>query len=155
MPVQSLHCLLHTFLSWFGLDSYMLNELMVSWARMACVFVVYWALSQTFNCMLTYWGRATHISISKQTIIGSDNGLSHGRRQAIIWTNDGILLTGTLGTNFHVTLSDIYTFFFMKMHLKMWSGKRRSFRLGLNKLMFKNNMENVAKLLFYIKVYSS
>ena len=34
------------------------------------------------------------------TIIGSDNGLSPGRHQAIIWTNDGILLIGTLGTNF-------------------------------------------------------
>ena len=42
----------------------------------------------------------THICVSKQTIIGSDNGLSAGRRQAIIWTNAGILLIGTLGTNF-------------------------------------------------------
>ena len=41
-----------------------------------------------------------HICVSKQTIIGSDNGLSPGRRQAIIWTNAGILLIGTLGTNF-------------------------------------------------------
>ena len=32
------------------------------------------------------------------TIIGSDNGLSHGWRQAIILTNAGILLIGTLGT---------------------------------------------------------
>ena len=30
---------------------------------------------------------------------GSDNGLSPGRRQAIIWTNAGILLIGPLGTN--------------------------------------------------------
>ena len=30
--------------------------------------------------------------VSKLTIIGSDNGLSPGRRQAIIWTNGGILL---------------------------------------------------------------
>ena len=41
---------------------------------------------------LTHWGRVTHICVGKQTIIGSDNGLSPGRRQAIIWTNDGILL---------------------------------------------------------------
>ena len=33
-----------------------------------------------------------HICVSKQTIIGSDNGLSPGWRQAIIWTNAGILL---------------------------------------------------------------
>ena len=38
-----------------------------------------------------------HICVSKLTIIGSDNGLSHGRRQAIISTNDGILLIGQLG----------------------------------------------------------
>ena len=43
---------------------------------------------------LTHWGRVTHICVSKLTIIGSDNGLSPGRRQAIIWTNAGILLIG-------------------------------------------------------------
>ena len=32
--------------------------------------------------------------------IGSDNGLSPGRRQAIIWTNAGILSIGLPGTNF-------------------------------------------------------
>ena len=29
----------------------------------------------------------THLYVSKLTIIGSNNGLSPGRRQAIIWTN--------------------------------------------------------------------
>ena len=38
----------------------------------------------------------THICVSKLTIIGSDNGLSPGRHQAIIWTNAGIMLIGTL-----------------------------------------------------------
>ena len=38
--------------------------------------------------------------VNKLTIIGSDNGLSPGRRQAIIWTNDGMLLIGPLRTNF-------------------------------------------------------
>ena len=46
----------------------------------------------------THWGRVTHKCVSKLTIISSDNGLSPGRRQAIIWTNDGILLIGPLGT---------------------------------------------------------
>ena len=32
---------------------------------------------------LTHWGRVTHICVGKLTIIGSDNGLSPGRRQAI------------------------------------------------------------------------
>ena len=40
---------------------------------------------------LTHWGRGTHICISKLTIIGLDNGLVPTRRQAIIWTNAGIL----------------------------------------------------------------
>ena len=43
---------------------------------------------------LTHWGRVVHICVSKLTIIGSDNGLSPGLRQAIIWTNAGILLIG-------------------------------------------------------------
>ena len=49
---------------------------------------------------LTHWGRVTHICANKLTIIGSDNGLSPGRRQAIILTNAGILLMRPLGTNF-------------------------------------------------------
>ena len=40
-----------------------------------------------------------HKYFSKLTIIGSDNGLSPGRRHAIIWTNDGSMYIGTLGTN--------------------------------------------------------
>ena len=33
--------------------------------------------------------------------IASGNGMSPGRRQTIIWTNAGILLIGSLGTNFN------------------------------------------------------
>ena len=84
--------------------------------------------------MLTHWGRMTHICVVKLTIIGSDNGLSPGRRQAIIWTNDGILLIGPLGTNFSEILIGIQTFSFKKMHLKMSSAKWRPFCLGLNVL---------------------
>ena len=47
---------------------------------------------------LTHWGWVTHICVGKLTISGSDNGLSPGRHQAIIWTNAGILLIGHLGT---------------------------------------------------------
>ena len=43
---------------------------------------------------LTHWGRVTHICVFTLIIIGSDNGLLPGRRQAIIWTNDGILFIG-------------------------------------------------------------
>ena len=83
---------------------------------------------------LIHWGRVTHICVSKLTIIGSDNGLSPGRRQAIIWTNDGILLIWPLGTNFSEILSEIHSFAFTKMHWKMSSAKWRPFCLGLNVL---------------------
>ena len=75
-----------------------------------------------------------HICISKLNIIGSDNGLSPGRRQAIIWTNAGILLIEPLGTNFSEILIAIAIFSFKKKHLKMSSGKCRPFCLGLNVL---------------------
>ena len=56
--------------------------------------LIVWDCGYYFNvvCSLTHWGRVTHICVSRQIIIGSDNGLSPGRRQAIIWTNAGILL---------------------------------------------------------------
>ena len=84
---------------------------------------------------LTHWGRETHICVSKLTIIGSDNGLSPGRRQTIIWTNVGILLIGPLGTNFKETTIKIHTFSFKKIHLKLSSAKWRPFCLGLNVLI--------------------
>ena len=76
----------------------------------------------------------TYICVGKQTIIGSDNGLSPGRRQAIIWTNAGILLIGPLGTNFSEISIKIQTFSFTKMCLKVSSAKWRPFCLGLNVL---------------------
>ena len=84
---------------------------------------------------LTHWGRVTHICVGKLTIIDSDNGLSPGRRQAIIWTNTGILLNRTLGTNLSEILGKIHSCSFKKMHLKMSSAKGRLFSLGLNELM--------------------
>ena len=83
---------------------------------------------------LTHWGRMTHICISTLTIIGSDNGLSPRRRQAIIWTNAGILLIGPLGPNIRENLIEILTFSFTKMYLKMLSTKWRPFCLSLNVL---------------------
>ena len=84
---------------------------------------------------LTHWGRVTHICVGNLTIIGPDNGLSPGRRQAIIWTIAGILLIGPLGTNFSGVLIGIQTFSFKKMHLKVSSAKWRPFCLGLNVLI--------------------
>ena len=84
---------------------------------------------------LIQWGQVTHIFVSKLIIIGSDSGLPSGRHQVIIWTNAGILLIRTLGTNFSENLSEISTSSFKKMHLKMSSGKCRTFCLGLNVVM--------------------
>ena len=84
--------------------------------------------------VLTHWGRATQICVSKLTIIGSDNGLPPDRRQAIIWTNAGLLLIGPLETNFSEILVEILTFSFKKMRLKVSSAKRRTFCLGLDVL---------------------
>ena len=69
--------------------------------------------------LLTHWGRLTHICVVELTIIGSDNGLSPGWRQAIICTNAGVLLIGPLGINFSDILIWIQKFSFKEMHLKM------------------------------------
>ena len=77
---------------------------------------------------ITHWARVT--LICKLTIIGSDNGLSPGQHQAIIWTCAGIELIRTLGTNFSEILSDIHTYSFEDMYLKM-SAKWQTICLGL------------------------
>ena len=92
----------------------------------------------------THWVQVTHICVSDLTIIGSDNGLSPGRCQAIIRTNAGILLIRPWGTNFSEILIKILIFSFEKMHLKVSSAKRRPFCLGLNVL--KVNLPNFVLL---------
>ena len=109
-----------------------------------CIFGLFAWYFCTF--ILTHWGRVTHICVNDLTIIGSDNGLSPGRRQAITWTNVGILLIGPLGTTFSEMLIEIHTFSFKKIHLKMSSGKRRLFCLGLNVLNKKDNPPGASSL---------
>ena len=112
----------------------------------------------------THWGRVTHICVSILTIIGSDNGLSPGPRQAITWTNAAILLIGTLRANFseifirtgprqaitwtnaailligtlRANFSEIFirilTFLLKKMRFKESSAKWRPYCRGLNGL---------------------
>ena len=83
---------------------------------------------------LTHWGWVTQICACNQTIIASDNGLSLGQRQAIIWTNARILLIRPLGINFSEILIEIHAFSFNKTHLKMSSVKQLPFCLSLNVL---------------------
>ena len=95
--------------------------------------LVWWLICVEIK-ILTHWGRVTHICVGNLTIIGSDNGLSPGRRQAIIWTNAGILLIGPLGTDFNEISIESHTFLFKKMYFNMSSAKWRPFCLGLNVL---------------------
>ena len=82
----------------------------------------------------TVWGRVTQIYVCKLTTIVSNNILSPGRRQAIIWTKAGILLIGPFGTDFSAILIEIYIHSFKKMHVKLSSGDWRPYCLGLNVL---------------------
>ena len=47
-----------------------------------------------------------------------------GRRETIVWTNDGILLIAPLETNFRVILIEVYTFLLIKMHSEILSTNR-------------------------------
>ena len=63
---------------------------------------------------LTHWGWVLDMCISKLTIIGSDNGLSSGQHQAIIWTNAGILFILTLGTTSREIVNEIHNIYSRK-----------------------------------------
>ena len=60
--------------------------------------------------LLNHWGQVTHKCVRKLTINGSDNGLSPGWCQAIIWTTAGILLIGPLATNSSEILAKLIHF---------------------------------------------
>ena len=77
---------------------------------------------QHLSPLLIHWGRVLHICVNKLNIIGSDNDLFLGRRQAIIWTN------------FSEKLIEIHIFSFTKMHVQISSAKRGPFWLDLNVL---------------------
>ena len=72
-----------------------------------------------------------HICISKLDIIGSDNGLSPGWCQAIIWKYAGIMLIWPSKTNFNEMLFRIHAFSSKKM---LYTKKWQPFCLSLNDL---------------------
>ena len=74
----------------------------------------------------------THICVGNRTIIGSDNGLSPGRHQAIIWTSARILAIGPLRIKFSEILIEIHISSIKKKHLKISSGQWRPFCPGLS-----------------------
>ena len=76
------------------------------------------------KCMFQLIEAEWRIHVSENyTIIGSDKSLSPARRQAIIWTNDGILLIRPLSTHFSEFFIEIKTFSLTNLHLKVSSAK--------------------------------
>ena len=72
-----------------------------------------------------------HICVSKLRIIGSDNGLSPGRRQAIIWTNAGIIINWALKNKLRWNINrNLYFKIYIIFQNVVW--KLRPFCLGLN-----------------------
>ena len=69
----------HYLKSWTNVD--------LSWMRSGGIPLR--PISQEMFNILTHWGWVMHKCISNITIIGSDNGLLPGQRQAIIWANVG------------------------------------------------------------------
>ena len=127
--------------TWMDLDLillYCVHYKVTFWDITAWVYVtVPWDIyGSSFKSIIFNSLRPTdaYICVGNLTIIASDNGLSPGRRQAIIWTKAEILLVWPLGTNFSGILIEIQTFWFKEMHLNLSSAKRRLFRLGLNVL---------------------
>ena len=112
---------------------------LIKWVRISSLYTIQQpTVTQRTTLINSLRPSDVYICIGKLTIIGSDNGLSPDRRQAIIWTNAGLLLIGPLGTNFSEILIKILTFSFKKMRLKVSSAKWRPFCLGLNVLRDKN-----------------
>ena len=102
--------------------------------------------------LLQHFPRAiglTHLPLVPQYVyvnrvsIGSDNGMSPIRRQAIIETNAGLLSIGPLGTNFNEILINIENFSFMKVHPKILSAKWRPFCPGRDKLKWQDSTSMV------------
>ena len=95
------------------------------------------------SIVITHWDGMTDICFSNRAMFGSDNGLVPGWRQAIIWSNAGILLIAPLWTNFSEMLIE-YIFIYLsiysykKMHLKRSSGKWNPFCLGHHVLRLMN-----------------
>ena len=113
----------------------------IDWHRIVPCWLMLWCTTQpgisgfsTNMLCLIHWGRVTHICVGKLLIIGSDNGLSPDRRQAIIWTNAGLLSIGPLRTYFSENLIKVQQFSLKKMHVKMPSAMWRPSCLGLNVL---------------------
>ena len=119
-------CVQHRLANQYGHDSHIVFPNIFKIDLSVCVFSLRWVRHCWRKCSydkLTNLPVVRHICVS----IGSDNGLSPIRHQAITWTNSGLLSIGPLETRFSEILIKIRNFWFMKMHLKMSSAKRPLF----------------------------
>ena len=96
---------------------------------------------------LNHWGKVTYICVSKLNI-ASNNGLSPGRRQAIIWTSAGILWIWPIGTIVSEMLIEMHPLSFKSMHLKMSSSKWWHLRQCVNTLKPRQNGRRFAEDMF-------
>ena len=115
------------FLSTQGMSNKCVNHitLLSNWMSNGSVIgiVIFVHKQLVHTLLLTHWCQVPHIYVSPiYAIIGSDNGLSPGWRQTIIWTNAGLLSIELLGTNFGEIWIRILSSF-NKMHLKLSSAK--------------------------------
>ena len=106
-----------------------------TWGRFRRKMWSCYSLKCTWKSCLAHWGWVTHICVSKLTIIGSDNGLPPGRRQAIIWTDAGILLIRPLGTNFGEIINRISNIFIQENAFEEVIWKMGGLCLSLNVLI--------------------
>ena len=103
------------------------------------------------EALSTHLPLVPHIYASVNWVnIVSDNGLSPGRRQAIIWNNADILSIRPPGTHFNEILFEINLFSFKKMRLNMSSAKLWPFCPGEDELTVTwKHLMNCRKLSYY------
>ena len=124
---------MYSFIHWLLVTPYAIKEHGQVWLTWLMAISHYlnqcWLISNEVLWHSTL--QVMHICVDKLTIVGSDNGLSPGRCQAISWTNAVIFLIGLLGTNFSENLIINQMFSFNIMRMKMSSAKWCPFWLGL------------------------
>ena len=85
--------------------------------------IMTWTIASKL-CLTQLISPQCHIYASMDWVaVGSGNGLSPVRHQAITWTNAGLLSIGLIRTYFSEIWIGIVFFSFNKMHLKMSSDK--------------------------------
>ena len=116
--------------------------IVMSWSSFLCC---YYTLATFLWCRDNRWPGIWYWYIGQQikatwrkcvsvitAFIGSDNGFTLVRCQAIVWSNDGLLLNEPLRKELIEILIKSYKSLFVTMRSKMPSARWRSFCLGLN-----------------------